>query len=141
MFGRCVAANSRIRRPRLPIALALALCFAPLVVYAAAPDTPCVGAEGDRLEDISGARVPFQSNTGQLSDSSVMFFARTFGGTVYVTSEGRIIYALPKFDSCPNAPAGDDAPRRQQEAVFSQRPLWGPRRGWSLKARADLPGM
>ncbi len=40
-------------------------------------------------------QVPFVRNQGQLADSRVMFYARTFGGTVYVTSDGQLVYALP----------------------------------------------
>jgi hypothetical protein len=40
--------------------------------------------------------VPFIQNQGQIADSQVLFYARTFGGTVYVTAEGQLVYALPK---------------------------------------------
>ena len=40
--------------------------------------------------------MPFIQNQGQIADSQVLFYARTFGGTVYVTAEGQIVYALPK---------------------------------------------
>ncbi len=47
--------------------------------------------------DVSGvmsARMPFIANTGQ-TDDRVAFYARTFGGTVFVTHEGEIVYSLP----------------------------------------------
>ncbi|MDP2989510.1 MAG: SBBP repeat-containing protein, partial [Kiritimatiellota bacterium] len=40
--------------------------------------------------------VPFIQNQGQIADSQVLFYARTFGGTVFVTTEGQLVYALPK---------------------------------------------
>ncbi|MCX6991792.1 MAG: PQQ-binding-like beta-propeller repeat protein [Kiritimatiellaeota bacterium] len=40
--------------------------------------------------------VPFIQNQGQVADSQVLFYARTFGGTVYVTADDQIIYALPQ---------------------------------------------
>ncbi|MBU0716039.1 MAG: PQQ-binding-like beta-propeller repeat protein, partial [Verrucomicrobia bacterium] len=43
--------------------------------------------------------VPFIQNQGQIADPQVLFYARTFGGTVYVTAEGEIIYALPKAEA------------------------------------------
>ncbi|MEI8079376.1 MAG: hypothetical protein WCH61_07095 [bacterium] len=41
-------------------------------------------------------RVPFVENRGQLPDERVLFYARTFGGTVYVLRSGQVVYALPK---------------------------------------------
>ncbi|HHT9149072.1 MAG TPA: SBBP repeat-containing protein, partial [Candidatus Wujingus californicus] len=38
--------------------------------------------------------MPFIANNGQM-DGQVKFYARTFGGTVFVTKEGEIVYALP----------------------------------------------
>ncbi|MBU4247834.1 MAG: SBBP repeat-containing protein [Verrucomicrobia bacterium] len=39
--------------------------------------------------------VPFVENRGQISDPQVRFYARTFGGTVYVLQSGDVVYALP----------------------------------------------
>ncbi|OOP56995.1 MAG: hypothetical protein AYP45_06130 [Candidatus Brocadia carolinensis] len=39
-------------------------------------------------------RMPFIANEGQ-ADKRVAFYARTFGGTVFVTKDGAIVYALP----------------------------------------------
>lgn len=41
-------------------------------------------------------QVPFIQNQGQIADSQMLFYARTFGGTVYVTAEGQLVYALPR---------------------------------------------
>lgn len=40
--------------------------------------------------------VPFIENQGQIEDRRVRFYARTLGGTVFVTTDG-IVYALPKM--------------------------------------------
>ena len=40
-------------------------------------------------------RIPFIANQGQL-DEQVAFYAKTFGGTVFVTKQGELVYALPK---------------------------------------------
>ncbi|MFA7160728.1 MAG: SBBP repeat-containing protein, partial [Kiritimatiellia bacterium] len=48
---------------------------------------------------ISSARVPFVANEGQVDNPGVKFYARTFGGTVYALSGGRIVYSLPKFEA------------------------------------------
>ena len=39
--------------------------------------------------------MPFIANEGQM-DEMVKFYAKTFGGTVFVTKDGEIVYALPK---------------------------------------------
>src|SRR3990172_1836989 len=40
-------------------------------------------------------QMPFIANNGQV-DEQVEFYAKTFGGTVFVTRDGEIVYALPK---------------------------------------------
>jgi chitodextrinase len=47
-----------------------------------------------RLQRLS---VPFVSNQGQ-TDKQVKFYASTFGGTVFVTEAGEIVYSLPTVD-------------------------------------------
>src|SRR3990167_8232305 len=37
--------------------------------------------------------MPFIANNGQM-DEQIKFYAKTFGGTVFVTKEGEIVYAL-----------------------------------------------
>ncbi|BBO18390.1 conserved hypothetical protein [Candidatus Brocadia pituitae] len=39
-------------------------------------------------------QMPFIANEGQL-DERVAFYARTFGGMVFVTKDGEIVYSLP----------------------------------------------
>ena len=46
---------------------------------------------------IAKLHIPFIANQGQ-TDESVAFYAKTFGGTVFVTKEGEIFYSLPKID-------------------------------------------
>lgn len=43
---------------------------------------------------IKTIQIPFIANNGQV-DKQVKFYASTFGGTVFVTKEGEIVYALP----------------------------------------------
>ena len=42
-------------------------------------------------------QMPFVANKGQV-DEQVEFYAKTFGGTVFVTKDGEIVYALPKTE-------------------------------------------
>ncbi len=43
-------------------------------------------------------QIPFIANNGQVDDR-VRFYANTFGGTVFVTKDGEIVYALPNNSS------------------------------------------
>jgi len=43
-------------------------------------------------------QIPFIANNGQV-DKQVRFYAKTFGGTVFVTKDGEIVYALPNNSS------------------------------------------
>jgi hypothetical protein len=48
--------------------------------------------------DLRAVHVPFIANGGQV-DERVAFYARTFGGTVFVTRTGEIVYALPAAEA------------------------------------------
>lgn len=43
---------------------------------------------------ISGSIIPFIKNTGQVNED-VGFYAKTFGGTLFVTRDGELVYSLP----------------------------------------------
>ena len=58
------------------------------------------GQVQDKAEIIQKAQtlqVPFIANEGQ-TDERVRFYANTFGGTVFVTGDGEIVYSLPKHE-------------------------------------------
>ena len=46
------------------------------------------------VRKVQTLQVPFIVNNGQV-DERVIFYARTFGGTVFVTKDGEIVYSLP----------------------------------------------
>ena len=46
---------------------------------------------------IKTARLPFIENRGQVN-KEVAYYAPTFGGTVFVTKKGEIVYSLPKME-------------------------------------------
>src|SRR5215475_11023202 len=56
------------------------------------PSAPPTTAEvAERLGRLA---VPFVANAGQ-SDPRVAYYASTFSGTVFVTGEGEVVYAVP----------------------------------------------
>ncbi|MCF6155316.1 MAG: hypothetical protein E3K36_08695 [Candidatus Brocadia sp.] len=44
--------------------------------------------------EVQKLQMPFIANNGQV-DERVLFYAQTFGGTVFVNKDGQIVYALP----------------------------------------------
>src|SRR5262249_36763458 len=72
---------------------------------------PTAAAVAERLD---GLAVPFVQNMGQ-SDPRVAYYAPTFSGTVFVTGEGEVVYALP-------------APRSGGQAADRQDPT----NGWTV---------
>ncbi|MCF6150579.1 MAG: hypothetical protein E3K37_18270 [Candidatus Kuenenia sp.] len=47
------------------------------------------------VKNVQKLRIPFIANDGQ-TDERVKFYANTFGGTVFVTKDGEIVYSMPK---------------------------------------------
>src|SRR3990167_8284205 len=60
-------------------------------------------------------QMPFIANEGQ-TDAKVAFYANTFGGTVFVTKEGDIVYSLPSGRDVPGG-ASQEAGRGGREGV------------------------
>lgn len=52
---------------------------------------------GDILNKMLSLQVPFIENQGQIKDENVKYYARTFGGTVFVLKDGNLVYSFPKF--------------------------------------------
>ena len=81
-----------MRASKLAPSLSRALCLAlaagiASVAYANAPDPAT-------LKKLSTLAVPFVPNAGQW-DSRAAFAAQTFAGTLFVTTQGELVYSLP----------------------------------------------
>ena len=50
----------------------------------------------DVKEKVSSVKLPFIKNEGQVN-KEVKFYAKTFGGTLFVTKDGKLVYSLPKY--------------------------------------------
>lgn len=50
--------------------------------------------KGKVISQLQNLHVPFLANEGQI-DGRVKFYARTFGGAVFVTKDGEIVYSIP----------------------------------------------
>jgi hypothetical protein len=51
------------------------------------------------LEKAFKIQIPFIENQGQIADEQVRFYAKTFGGAIYVTKEGEMIYSFLKSET------------------------------------------
>src|SRR5215467_10196577 len=69
---------------------------------------PSTAEVAERLDRLA---VPFVANAGQ-SDPRVAYYAPTFSGTVFVTRQGELVYALP-------------APGRRAQAAEVREPASG----------------
>jgi hypothetical protein len=93
MSGHCFSGVSAIQARRVRRSWAFvfsALLLSPVV----APVPNSVGA----MQRVNAIRIPFVENQGQIPDKSVAFYAQTFGGAVYATRDGEMLYSLPKAD-------------------------------------------
>jgi hypothetical protein len=54
--------------------------------------------DGEILNKVSSVQIPFIGNKGQIKDGSVKYYAKTLGGTLFVTEDGDLVYSLPKFE-------------------------------------------
>ncbi len=93
----------------------------PAEVNRVIPDTGSVSQDNSQLDKAGFARktrklqMPFIANNGQM-DEQVRFYAKTFGGTVFVTKEGEIVYSLP---------SGRDVPGGASQETGRGHEAWG----------------
>ncbi len=69
----------------------------PPVAQVARPQPPPPATVAPKLATL---QIPFIANEGQ-KDDQVAFYAPTFGGTVFVTKGGELVYALPQREEKP----------------------------------------
>jgi hypothetical protein len=90
----------------------LALVMAIAIPDACAAVTPPPRSRASLDARLATVRVPFVANAGQV-DARVSYYAPTFAGTIYVTSDGRIVYALSGRGDAPTSYAATYAQAAQ----------------------------
>ncbi len=75
--------------------IAFLLLFTPVLTANEAKVKP---TNKEFVQKTAKLHMPFIANNGQ-ADKQVVFYAKTFGGTVFVTKDGEIVYALPNNSS------------------------------------------
>lgn len=85
----------RIKAYRIPVALFQTL-FLVIPLLAEQTDISKL-SDVAVIEKIQRLQIPFIANTGQ-TDERIKFYATTFGGSVFITKDGEIVYSLPKIE-------------------------------------------
>ena len=94
------------------LTLCILLFSIPIISIAStASSSPESIAKANReiAEKMSGLRIPFIENQGQVSEE-VGFYAKTFGGTLYVTKRGDVVYYLQRISKASSQDDVDEAP-------------------------------
>jgi hypothetical protein len=98
MTGVSAADKGERRRGRWMISGAVVALGALALAVSAAAGVPSNSVEV--RAQLAGVRVPFIANQGQV-DARVAYYAPTFAGTLFVTQQGELVYALsgPRTDA------------------------------------------
>ncbi len=143
MLRRCLGLlkSGQVLLPAL-VVVAMLLFFASTGAAADSETAAGIGIQAGKnersseiIEKAARVQMPFIANEGQIENDSVMFYARTFGGTVYITQAGEIVYSLPKFEA-----AKDKANEKPKDKLFTHESKdmsysAGITGGWTLKER------
>ena len=78
------------------IVAVIALTLLPVLAFANKP--PDDTQKARILNKTYRMQIPFIENRGQLGNEDVSFYAKTFGGTLYVEKDGTLTYSLPYND-------------------------------------------
>jgi hypothetical protein len=66
--------------------------------YPANGSVPDEANKKEILNKVKTLQIPFIENKGQIKDKNVGFYAKTMGGTFFITKEGEMVYSLPFYD-------------------------------------------
>src|SRR3972149_2585236 len=110
--------KKRIWAFAIPAVILLAVFLVPslLTSQSAVMDKP---SKEDVAHKMRTIQIPFVANNGQV-DKQVKFYAKTFGGTVFVTKDGEIVYSLPGNSSESGVESLESDGRRQRAEEIRQ---------------------
>jgi len=72
------------------------------------------------IQKTAKLQIPFVANNGQV-DAQVKFYANTFGGTVFVTKNGEIVYSLPNNEKANTR--GRESENRCEKSGLNPKPV------------------
>jgi hypothetical protein len=83
------------------LALAISAFFFILFAFISSANgsVPDEANKKEILNKIKTLQIPFIENKGQIKDKKVSFYAKTMGGTFFITKDGEMVYSLPFSDN------------------------------------------
>jgi hypothetical protein len=109
--------------------VAIALASMPLPAGSTAAPATTAPSLTSMRQQLARSSVPFVVNGGQW-DSRAVFAAQTFAGTLFVTTDGKLVYSLPRAGA---AASSDPLPWRTPHKALSDRRIDSARSsGWVI---------
>lgn len=106
---------------KLSIILSVFLISACLfILFCSGLPAIAVQKEEDRkniLNKVSSLQIPFIENQGQIKDAHVKYYAKTLGGTIFITKDGEMVYSLPLFVNPPQWNSKKRTPQGRQSEI------------------------
>jgi hypothetical protein len=104
-----------LRTPGIVFTVVLSLLFITNIAFAAKDPGPTKPGKDNKaiLEKAFKIQMPFIANQGQIPDEHVRFYAMTFGGTVFITDRGEMVYSFSMTE--PKPPLSTTNPRERHQ--------------------------
>ncbi|MGD9346385.1 MAG: SBBP repeat-containing protein [Candidatus Aminicenantes bacterium] len=80
------------------LASAFSIIFVVAIPFSSSNVNSHKGNTRNILNKSSSLQIPFIENKGQIENDSMKYYAQTFGGAVFVTEKGQIVYSFPFFE-------------------------------------------
>ena len=72
------------------------------------------------LKQTMSMQLPFIENQGQIAGDQVRYYAKTFGGTAYVTQQGEMVYSFAGVGPENKAPASASTPKNIKGVILKE---------------------
>ena len=97
-----------------------------------------VTKEGNReeiLNKVSTVQIPFIENKGQIKDKRVKYYAKTFAGTTFITSDGQIVHCLLNGSKEGEKKEPNSRQDKGKEKDRGEKAAKEDARGWTIRER------
>jgi hypothetical protein len=89
----------KIYTKRLALTVSIFFLILFSFISSAISSVPDEANKKEILNKVKTLQIPFIENKGQIKDKNVGFYAKTMGGTFFVTKDGKMVYSLPFSDN------------------------------------------
>jgi len=114
---------------RLALTVSVSFFILLFFSYSAIAKVPDEANKKEILNKVKTLQIPFIENKGQIKDKKVRYYAKTMGGTFFITKDGEMVYSLPFYD---NSQSESKTPKSiltsQKTKIQNQE-----QKGWVLK--------